>query len=171
MLYQVHFSSDRKRMATVVGDAGRAVALMKGAPEVVLARCGKYLAPDGTVHLLTPAARAEIQAHISTAARDAMRTLAFAHRELPPDFPHDEDGIHARRTEIDGGLTFDGWVGIRDPLRDDVAEARAAVPGRRHRGEDDYRRHARNRPRYRPRDRPARRTGRARAGRTTSSPR
>src|SRR5947199_8326695 len=52
-----------------------------------------------------------------------MRTLAFAHTELSENFPHDEDLIHHRRAEIERGLIFTGWVGIRDPLRDDVKEA------------------------------------------------
>jgi Ca2+-transporting ATPase len=122
-LLQIHFSSERKRMTTVVRNGGRAVALVKGAPEALLAACRKYLALDGTVRELTPEARAAIAAHIASAASDAMRTLAFAHAELGDDFPHAEAEIHARREEIETGLVFDGWVGIRDPLRDDVKEA------------------------------------------------
>jgi P-type Ca2+ transporter type 2C len=124
VLYQVHFSSDRKRMTSVVKvEGGRAVTLVKGAPEVLLADCHKYLAADGTAQNLTPDVRADIRAQIALAAGDAMRTLAFAHAELPADFPQDEDAIHHRRGEIERGLVFDGWVGIRDPLRDDVKEA------------------------------------------------
>ncbi|MBP3955241.1 calcium-translocating P-type ATPase, PMCA-type [Gemmata sp. G18] len=123
VLYQIHFSSDRKRMTTVVRDAGRAVTLVKGAPEVLLAQATRYRSPDGSTHDLTPEIRAEIQSRISAAAGDAMRTLAFAHTELPPDFPREEGAIHDRRAEIENDLIFDGWVGIRDPLRDDVKEA------------------------------------------------
>jgi Ca2+-transporting ATPase len=123
VLYQVHFSSDRKRMTTVALVDGRAVTFVKGAPEQVLADCQKYLAADGTVRELTPEAREQIRARIAAAAGDAMRTLAFAHAELPAGFPEDEDAIHARRGEIEYGLVFDGFVGIRDPLRDDVKEA------------------------------------------------
>ncbi len=123
VLYQVHFSSDRKRMTTVVKADGRPLTLVKGAPEAILAECRQYLAPDGTVRDLAADVRAEIRAQIGAAAGDAMRTLAFAHAELPPDFPQDEDAIHHRRAEIENGLVFDGWVGIRDPLRDDVKEA------------------------------------------------
>lgn len=122
-LYQIHFSSDRKRMTTVVKVDGRAVTLVKGAPEVLLEQCQRYTETDGTVHDLTPARRAEILAQITAAAADAMRTLAFAHAGLPADFPHAEEEIHHRRAEIENGLVFDGWVGIRDPLRDDVKEA------------------------------------------------
>jgi Ca2+-transporting ATPase len=90
---------------------------------VLLVECRKYRAADGTVHDLTPDLRIEIRARIAEAASAAMRTLAFAHTELPPDFPHGEDAIHHRRAEIEQNLIFDGWVGIRDPLRDDVKEA------------------------------------------------
>jgi Ca2+-transporting ATPase len=122
-LYQIHFSSDRKRMTTVVKNAGGAAVLVKGAPEALLAACRKYAAPDGTVHPLTPEVRAAIHTQIVAAAGDAMRTLAFAHADLPADFPLTEAAVHERRAEIEDDLVFDGWVGIRDPLRDDVKEA------------------------------------------------
>ncbi|MDB5306461.1 MAG: Calcium-transporting ATPase [Gemmataceae bacterium] len=129
VLYQVHFSADRKRMTTVAKVDGRAVTLVKGAPEAILAQCDTYLAADGT-HRPLAEIRAEVQAQLSAAAGDAMRTLAFAHADLPADFPHDEDAIHARRGEIERGLVFTGFVAIRDPLREDVrqavAECRAA---------------------------------------------
>jgi Ca2+-transporting ATPase len=123
VLYQIHFSSDRKRMTTVARSTHGAVTLVKGAPEALLAACRSYLGSDGTVHPLTPEVRAAIHAHIVAAAGDAMRTLGFAHAALPAAFPQTEDGIHARRGEIETDLIFDGWVGIRDPLRDDVKEA------------------------------------------------
>lgn len=123
VLYQIHFSSDRKRMTSVVRMADRPVTLVKGAPETILAQCQAFLDADGSVQELTPEMRQELQSQISSAAGDAMRTLAFAHAELPSDFPDDEPAIHDRRGEIEKGLVFDGWVGIRDPLRDDVKEA------------------------------------------------
>src|SRR5262249_11730728 len=42
-LYQVHFSSERKRMTTVFRYGPRLVALMKGAPEVILEHTTHYL--------------------------------------------------------------------------------------------------------------------------------
>ncbi len=125
VLYQVHFSSDRKRMTSVVSvpDTAAPVALVKGAPEVILAQCERYLDVDGALRELTAATRAEIQSRISAAAGDAMRTLAFAHAELPGEFPRTESAIHDRRDAIESRLIFDGWVGIRDPLRADVKDA------------------------------------------------
>jgi Ca2+-transporting ATPase len=160
--FQLHFSSERKRMTSVVEDAhGRLSVLVKGAPEAVLARCDTYLARDGTAHELTPAVRAELQAQISS--RPATRCGRWRSRT-----PSCRPTSRATRTpsraaaEAGVGLAFDGWVGIRDPLRGDVREAGRAVPGGRHRGEDDHRRHARDGPRHRPRDRAARRAGRDR---------
>src|SRR5262249_40230730 len=43
--------------------------------------------------------------------------------ELPPETPENEDALHERREELEGGLVFVGFVAIRDPLRDDVEEA------------------------------------------------
>jgi P-type Ca2+ transporter type 2C len=138
VLYQIHFTSDRKRMTTVVKVNDRVVTLVKGAPEAILAQCEKYLAVDGTVRDLTESVRANINAQIAAAAGDAMRTLAFAHVELSKDFPLDSESIHLFRQEaarsaqetnvpfydpIERGLIFTGFVGIRDPLRDDVKEA------------------------------------------------
>ncbi|MBM3979447.1 MAG: calcium-translocating P-type ATPase, PMCA-type [Planctomycetes bacterium] len=123
VLYQVPFTSDRKRMTTAARVGATTVVLTKGAPEMVLALCTRYRGADGSVRDLTDAVRAETLGHLSAAAGDAMRTLAFAHAELPQDFPTDEAGIRARRDDLERDLIFDGWVGIRDPLRDDVKEA------------------------------------------------
>ena len=60
-LYQIHFSSDRKRMTTVLPIEGQPMTLVKGAPETILAECGNYLAPDGSLKELTPEVREQIQ--------------------------------------------------------------------------------------------------------------
>jgi Ca2+-transporting ATPase len=110
-------------MTTVAMVGDRVVTLVKGAPEMILAHCRRYVAADGAVKDLSPAVRVEVESHIQTAAADAMRTLAFAHVELPAGFPRTEDEIHDRRGEIEEGLVFTGFVAIRDPLRDDVKQA------------------------------------------------
>ena len=122
-IYQIHFSSERKRMTTVVRYGDRLVALVKGAPEGVLTQCTHYQAADGSARGWTPEAREKAQAALRDAAGRAMRTLAFAHAVLPPDFPADADGLNARRDALENGLVFDGFVAIHDPLRDDVKEA------------------------------------------------
>jgi Ca2+-transporting ATPase len=129
-LHHFPFSSERKRMTTVASIRDNAVSLVKGAPEAILALCTHYTESNGETRELTPAIRDTITAQIATAATDAMRTLAFAHREVPNTLPHTDEGFHTHRDVCETQLTFDGWVGIRDPLRDDVkqaiAECRAA---------------------------------------------
>jgi len=123
-LDQIHFSSERKRMTTVVRDGDRTVAFVKGAPEMVLACCEFALRADGTA---VPVAevRDSIEARLRNAAGEAMRTLAFAQATLPADFPSDPEAIRACRGDFERGLAFVGFVAIRDPLRDDVPQALA----------------------------------------------
>ncbi|MDD1705952.1 MAG: calcium-translocating P-type ATPase, PMCA-type [Methanoregulaceae archaeon] len=89
------FDSNRKQMSTVVMLEGRSFLLVKGAPEIVAKRCSP--SPD--------------LSHIHTLASRAMRTLAFAHAELP------SDGSDPSL------LTWDGYIGIRDEVRPDVPDA------------------------------------------------
>jgi Ca2+-transporting ATPase len=122
-VYQIHFSSDRKRMTTVVEIDGRLVTLAKGAAEWILDQSSSYLASDGTPRPWTAEARQVAEAALHEAAGQAMRTLAFGQAELPADTPSDVPALHARRDTLEQGLVFAGFVAIRDPLRDDVKDA------------------------------------------------
>ncbi|MBV9122430.1 MAG: cation-translocating P-type ATPase, partial [Planctomycetes bacterium] len=122
-LYQVHFSSERKRMTTVIRYGDQVTVLVKGAPDWLLTQCTHYLASDGSVREWTPEVRAAAQERLQEGAARAMRTLAFAFARLTPETPADWDGLHARREEIERNLVFAGLVSIRDPLRPDVREA------------------------------------------------
>jgi Ca2+-transporting ATPase len=122
-LYQIHFSSERKRMTTVIRQGGRLVALVKGSPEWLLEQSTHYLTGDGTVREWTPEARATVLDHLRDTTRQAMRTLAFGYALLPDGTPADADSLHARRETIENGLVYAGFVAIRDPLREDVKDA------------------------------------------------
>jgi Ca2+-transporting ATPase len=122
-LYQIHFSSERKRMTTVIRYGDRLVALVKGAPEWVLDQSAFYQRGDGTIAELTSVERETVNRKLRDSAAQAMRTLAFAYGFLPEETPHDEDALHERRESLEAGLVFVGFVAIRDPLRDDVKEA------------------------------------------------
>jgi Ca2+-transporting ATPase len=122
-LYQIHFSSDRKRMTTVMRYGERLVALVKGAPEWVLNNSTHYQAADGTATEWTPEARLAVEKVLRDTSARAMRTLAFGYAVLPPDTPTTADDLHTRRDALESGVVYTGFVAIRDPLRDDVKEA------------------------------------------------
>jgi Ca2+-transporting ATPase len=122
-IYQVHFTSERKRMTTVIRYGQRLAALVKGAPEWVLEQTTHYQGADGMVREWTPQTRVLVQDRLRETARQAMRTLAFGYALLPTDSPTDYDGLHARRESLERGLVYAGFVAIRDPLRGDVKEA------------------------------------------------
>jgi Ca2+-transporting ATPase len=122
-LYQMHFSSERKRMTSVIPFGDKLVSLVKGAPEWILQRSTHYLNADGVSCEWTSQARAAVQACLNEFAGQAMRTLAFGYAILPPDTPADEDALHARRELLESGLVFVGLAAICDPLRDDVKDA------------------------------------------------
>jgi Ca2+-transporting ATPase len=92
---QYLFDGNRKRMSTVIHLGGRSWLLVKGAPEILAGLCTQH--PD--------------LSGVSALASRAMRTLAFAHKEI------------VNGDESETGLTWDGFVGIRDHLRDNIAES------------------------------------------------
>ncbi len=122
-LYQIHFSSERKRMTTVVRYGGRLVVLVKGAPEWVLEQCASIQGLNGETRSLTVADRARVQEQLRDSAAQAMRTLGFGYAILPAETAATEDALHAIREALEHNLVFVGFVAIRDPLREDVKDA------------------------------------------------
>jgi Ca2+-transporting ATPase len=122
---ELPFSAERRMMSTSHADAGLAgahVLFVKGAPDVLLARCS--LRRVGTTEAVLDAPRrAAIHADIDALASEALRTLGVAYRRLPgyeqPQELHEED------------LVWLGVVGMIDPPR---PEAHAAVAAARRAG-------------------------------------
>ena len=118
---EVPFSSERKLMSTVHTDAERqgfVVAVTKGAPDVLLARCVQEYVGDER-RPLTAERRAEILRANEELAREALRTLAVALRLLPAD-SFDRERLDER---IEQDLVFLGLIGMIDPPRAEAAEA------------------------------------------------
>jgi Ca2+-transporting ATPase len=124
-IYQLHFSSERKRMTTVTRQESAVVVLAKGAPEWALQQSTHYLDGEGTSQAWTMEARKRVQEQLADAAAHAMRAIAFAHAVLPAGTPVDADSLVARSDDIENRLTYDGFVALRDPLREDAHEALA----------------------------------------------
>lgn len=127
---QFEFSSSRKMMSWAVPrDEGGYRLYCKGASEVVLGRCSKFLNQDAVVVDMTDDALKAANDIALTYARRGMRCLALAYRDVPEGFvldtPHasikNSDGTEA--LEIETELTSIALVGIEDPLRKEVPGA------------------------------------------------
>ncbi|HIE1108974.1 TPA: cation-translocating P-type ATPase, partial [Clostridioides difficile] len=119
------FTSDSKRMTSVIGRDNHHVLLSKGAPEVLLELCshiqrGKDIVP------LTENIKHEILEEIKKLQIKSMRTLGFAYKEISQ--AEEEAAVTAESdamnvSAMENNLVFSGFVGIRDPLRKDVIES------------------------------------------------
>ena len=112
-IQEIPFDSTRKRMTTLHRQKDRCLALTKGAPDILLTRCDRYLA-DGREHPLDRGKADEYTRQISELAGRGLRVLGVAQRYLE----------HSEEQDWDKDLCFLGLVGMQDPVR---AEAKAAV--------------------------------------------
>ncbi len=116
-LAHYHFDPRLKLMSTVDDRDGEPALHTKGAPEVVLARCDRFLTADGLSQQLDAEQRQRIEARVAELAGEGMRVLALARRALPAGAP-------PVREDAERELCFLGLVAMLDPPR---AEVRAAV--------------------------------------------
>lgn len=114
---EIPFDSAHKFMATFHHDGEWVRMLLKGAPDVLLARAERHL--DAAEAPLDDTARAAFEAENARLAGQAMRVLAVASRDIPaPDFdPAGDLMVWAQQ------LTLVGLVGIIDPPRPEARDA------------------------------------------------
>jgi Ca2+-transporting ATPase len=114
------FESERRLMVSLRSTGAGPVAYLKGAPEVVLARCDRQLGAAGVGE--EPLDRDAALATAMAFAAEGLRVLALAYR------PAAAARLDART--VDGGFVLAGLVGMEDPVRPEaaaaVADARAA---------------------------------------------
>lgn len=116
VIEQLTFSTERKYMATIVDSSlGYPVLYLKGAPEIVFAKCTQVLTEKG----LQPAAtyRLQVEQQLLHYQNQAMRTLGFAYK---PVSCRSEACMEAL---AENDLIFLGIAAISDPVRPDVPAA------------------------------------------------
>jgi P-type Ca2+ transporter type 2C len=122
-LATVPFDSTYKFMATAhtvpVDGTTQVALLVKGGPDVVLARCTSALGPDAKPVPLE-AVRERIDAANARLGGSGLRVLALAYRAFPVD---EADAVAADPMAAVRDLVFVGLVGIIDPLRPEAIEA------------------------------------------------
>ncbi|MCQ2490199.1 MAG: cation-translocating P-type ATPase [Ruminococcus sp.] len=111
-LSEYPFDSETRFMAVHVGGRSGRRACFKGAEEVILPRCSRYMSDSGELLPLTFAVRGEISRMAEDMSDRALRVLALACCDCE-SFDPDR-----------GGLVFLGLAGMLDPPRE---EARAAI--------------------------------------------
>jgi Ca2+ transporting ATPase len=121
------FSSARKLMSWAVPKEGGGYRIYtKGAPEVLMMRCTKYIGAGGDIKDVTPEVVEEYKCVTQAYSRRGMRNLGLAYADLPSGFDFDAisptvknpDGSDAFEAETN--MTAVALVGIEDPLRPEV---------------------------------------------------
>ncbi|MBM4271709.1 MAG: cation-translocating P-type ATPase [Deltaproteobacteria bacterium] len=113
---EIPFSSERKRMTTIHRrKSGEKIAFMKGAPEVVLTLCTAFL--EGNEYkAFAEEDRTQILKANEEMAKNALRVLGIAYREIPAD-------IALTEASVEHDFVFLGLVGMIDPPREEAIEA------------------------------------------------
>ena len=116
-VYELPFDSVRKRMTTIhlhhkIGKIG----YVKGAPKEILNICTHIATPTGVVSL-DKKTRATIIAQNDKFAKEGLRVLAMAYKEIPKE----TNEYTPETTEKD--LVFVGLMAMMDPPREEVAKA------------------------------------------------
>jgi P-type Ca2+ transporter type 2C len=124
---EVPFTSSRRMATVIVEENGKQIAYTRGAPEVILDLSERVL-EGGAARPITDRDRVQIAEVAASWGQDAMRVVALAVREHPPETPSEKEGDFSH---WERGLTFVALVGIVDPPRPEVkaAVAEAARAG------------------------------------------
>lgn len=112
-LQEYPFDSDRKLMSTMHEIEGQHTMFTKGAPDVILSRC-EHIILDGEVQPLTEELKANISLVNEDFAKNALRVLGYAYKEVTRDVQLEEE---------ENGLIFAGLTGMIDPPREEAKEA------------------------------------------------
>ena len=117
---EIPFDSAHKFMATFHRDGAQVRMLVKGAPDVLLARASRFLGADeGADAPLAATDRAAFETETTRLASQAMRVLAIAQRDIPlRDFDPAADLMPWAQQ-----LSLVGLVGLIDPPRPEARDA------------------------------------------------
>lgn len=110
---EIPFSSERKMMSVVVSEQEKSYVFSKGAPEILLAKCSKYI-NDHELRLSSEKKEFFLKENEKFNS-EGFRTIALAYKSI--------QGKELNKDQIENDLTFIGIMGIEDPPREEVVEA------------------------------------------------
>jgi Ca2+-transporting ATPase len=111
------FDAERKMMTVIRRTAEGSLAYVKGAPDVLLARCTHRMTSDGLVEPLSDQQRKAIVGTNASLARKTLRVLGVAQRFV------DGHGANLSADAVECNLVFLGLFAMKDPLRPEAKEA------------------------------------------------
>ncbi|MEX0617177.1 MAG: cation-translocating P-type ATPase [Candidatus Woykebacteria bacterium] len=106
---EVPFSSERKMMSVVSKENGDLFVYTKGAPEIVLSKCSKFI-KDGSEADLTEESKKKFLQENGKMAAKALRVLGFAYKKIAKADPE----------KVEEDLVFVGMQAMMDPPREDI---------------------------------------------------
>lgn len=113
---EIPFDSDRKLMTTVNKVGDKYIVYTKGGIDELLARCNSY-SVNGEIKTDLEKYKVVIEEHNVSMAKEALRVLAMAYKELDHEPTDDE------MKTIENDLIYVGMVGMIDPPREEVKVA------------------------------------------------
>ncbi len=131
IIHQIPFNSMNKYMGTIINNDGRNQLLIKGAPEIVLAKCTNEII-NGELTKITENRKQEILEEIQKLQAKSMRILGFGFKyieEAEMEAAATTEGGVLAQSDTEFGLIFNGFVAIKDPLRPDVNKAITVARG------------------------------------------
>ena len=111
-LDEIPFDSDRKMMTVIGKKEDKVIAFIKGAPDILMQNASKILR-NGQKESIN-AHKQKLLEQNDNFARNALRVLGVAYKELPENY---------NLEEVEKDFTYVGLVGIIDPARDEVKDA------------------------------------------------
>ncbi|KAJ3414637.1 plasma membrane calcium [Chytridiales sp. JEL 0842] len=98
----------------------------KGAAEIVLGCCDRYIDSNGVAQPLDAATKKSYEALIVEMAENALRTIAIGIKPVTPKKKEEGESSENAKEDDEYGLILAGIVGIQDPIRPEVPGAIAA---------------------------------------------
>lgn len=125
-VFEIAFNSKNKFMVRLMTPAtqdasdNHTTLMIKGAPDILLPRCGFMLGDKGDTVPMTERQIWRIEAVKDAWSRQGKRVILLARKDtvIPVSANHEKEVLIAARQ----GLTFVGLVGIVDPPRDEIPE-------------------------------------------------
>ena len=139
-VHEIPFNSKNKWQMSIhamAGQAGKQIMYVKGAPDVLLNKCSRFLAADGSIQKIDADFSKSYEVVYGDFGGNGERVLGFAMREMTKRIDEeksvDGDFLEKLKAKLVGGadvganaindLIFVGLVTLRDPPRDEVPRA------------------------------------------------